>query len=121
MIHKIRSKHDFQKHYLTPLRTSPKPNASLVRAQARRRREVQWGRTQRQERERQQRAADELERAIEKRRWVYRHHLYAKVCAPSTLQLRGRDSCEGSMLPRTHTPDTSLFLRHPSSRETKTS
>ena len=78
-MHNIRSKYDYQKHYLTPLRTSPQPEAAtIVRAQARRRaerrREVEWGRRRRQIEE-----ADELERAIEKRRWVYRNNLYAKV------------------------------------------
>ena len=78
-MHNIMSKYDYQKHYLTPLRTPPQPEAATsVREQARRRaerrREVEWGRRRRQIEE-----ADELERAIEKRRWVYRNNLYAKV------------------------------------------
>ncbi|PCH34905.1 hypothetical protein WOLCODRAFT_78491 [Wolfiporia cocos MD-104 SS10] len=83
LIHHIRSKYDYQKHYLAPLRTSPRPLLQAVAAQhdARRRaasrREHEWGRRQR----RQQEEADELERAVEKRRWVYRHHLYAKHVA----------------------------------------
>lgn len=83
LIHNIRSKYDYQKHYLPPLRAASPSAAPLARAQAaqrrRARREVEWGRSVRRERERERRAADELERAIEKRRWVYRHHLYAKV------------------------------------------
>lgn len=87
LIHNIRSKYDFQKHYLPPLRTSPQPLSSnaLVRAtvqhRARTRREREWGRRQRQQRE----EADELERAVEKRKWVYRHHLFAKVSKATFL------------------------------------
>lgn len=46
---------------------------------------MEWGRNQRRERERERRAADELERAIEKRRWIYRHHLYAKHVASNSF------------------------------------
>ncbi len=79
-MHHIRGKYDYQKYYLIPLRTSPAPqNPAAVRADARRRaerrRNIEWGRRRRREVE----EADELERAIEKRRWVYRHKLYAKV------------------------------------------
>ncbi|KAI0338787.1 hypothetical protein BDW22DRAFT_1337477 [Trametopsis cervina] len=85
LIHDIRSKHDFSKHYLTPLRTSPRPAPAAVRAVALRRqaqrRDLRWGRNERTERERQRKAADELERAIEKRKWIYRHGLYAKHVA----------------------------------------
>lgn len=89
VIHQIRSKYDYQKHYLTPLRTSPKPRDAtatarqIARRRAEIRREREWGRRQHREQE----EADELERAIEKRRWVYRHHLYAKVSA------RYKDRC----------------------------
>lgn len=84
LIHNIRSKYDFQKHYLSPLRTSPRPAPPpLARVPGGRRRrtvrEVQWGRSERREREQEREAADALERAVEKRRWVYRHRLYAKV------------------------------------------
>ena len=116
LIHNIRSKYDYQKHYLTPLRTSPRPDAPLVRAQAtqrRRAREIEWGRNQRRERERERRAADELERAIDKRRWVYRHNLYAKVplptfCSASSPRAQGRIF---STLHPTSTHATVLFLR----------
>lgn len=83
LIHNIRSKYDFSKHYLTALRTSPRPEPASTRASNGRRRnqrqDVRWGRDHRRERERELRAADDLERAIEKRRWIYRNNLYAKV------------------------------------------
>ncbi|RPD55246.1 hypothetical protein L226DRAFT_470621 [Lentinus tigrinus ALCF2SS1-7] len=82
LMHHIRSKYDYQKHYLPPLRTSPQPESpAVIQANARqrvaRRREILWGQRRRRELE----EADELERAIEKRRWVYRHRLYAKHVA----------------------------------------
>ncbi|TFK86603.1 hypothetical protein K466DRAFT_492480 [Polyporus arcularius HHB13444] len=82
LMHNIRSKYDFQKHYLPPLRTSPQPESpAVVQANARRRvarrREIVWGQRRRRELE----EADELEQAVEKRRWVYRHRLYAKHVA----------------------------------------
>ncbi|KAI0700230.1 hypothetical protein C8T65DRAFT_709705 [Cerioporus squamosus] len=70
LMHNIRSKYDYQKHYLPPLRTN-------ARRRAARRREIVWG----QRRQRELEETDELERAIEKRRWVYRHRLYAKHVA----------------------------------------
>lgn len=79
LIHRIRSKYDYQKHYLNPLRTSPsplRPNGTVRRP--RERRERPWGRRQLEEME----EADELERAIAKRRWIYEHGLYAKVRFP---------------------------------------
>ena len=80
LMHNIRSKYDYQKHYLAPLRTSPKPQAVIAaradaRRRAERRREIEWGRRRRRDRE----EADDLERAVEKRKWVYRNGLYAKV------------------------------------------
>ncbi len=80
LMHNIRSKYDYQKHYLPPLRTSPQPESPAVvqanaRRRAARRREIVWGQRRRRELE----EADELEQAVEKRRWVYRHRLYAKV------------------------------------------
>ncbi|EPS94841.1 hypothetical protein FOMPIDRAFT_1133585 [Fomitopsis schrenkii] len=83
LIHHIRSTYDYQKHYLAPLRTSPRPHSAAIAAQrdarrrARTRREREWGRRQREAQE----EADELELAIEKRRWIYRHRLYAKHVA----------------------------------------
>ncbi|TCD65009.1 hypothetical protein EIP91_003330 [Steccherinum ochraceum] len=73
LIHHIRSKYDFQKHYLPPL---------PIR---RTRREVQWGRNNRRAQERQAAAIDDLDRAIDRRRWVYRHRLYAKHVASNAF------------------------------------
>ncbi|KAF8839189.1 hypothetical protein BDN67DRAFT_906055 [Paxillus ammoniavirescens] len=80
LIHHIRSQYDYQKHYLPP----PPPSPSLLstgesRARALRntRRVRQWGRRERQQRE----EADQLERAITRRRWIYQHELYAKHVA----------------------------------------
>ncbi|KDQ17204.1 hypothetical protein BOTBODRAFT_172272 [Botryobasidium botryosum FD-172 SS1] len=78
LIHQIRSQYDFQKYYLPPLRTSPPPLPPIQRHPRRQRREEpEWGRSQRAA----QSEATLLERAIEKRRWVYRHGLYAKHVA----------------------------------------
>ena len=105
LMHNVRSKYDYQKHYLAPLRTSPQPQAiAAVRADARRRaerrREVEWG----QRRRRAIEEADELERAIEKRRWVYRNNLYAKVSLHTLVWLRrhcfgGKATCEHYPMP----------------------
>jgi Zinc finger, C3HC4 type (RING finger) len=81
LIHSIRSRYDYRKHYLPSLRTSPLPshpaqtNAVLRTTRQRRRREREWGTRARESDE-----ADKLERSIAKRRWIYRHDLYAKVC-----------------------------------------
>ncbi|KAG8905865.1 hypothetical protein FRB99_008076 [Tulasnella sp. 403] len=83
LIHNIRSQYDFQKYYLAPLRTSPPPPTPLIPSgssntrRARPAPQVEWGRSRRIEQ-------DELDRAIEKRRWVYRHHLYAKHFGSNT-------------------------------------
>ncbi|KAF8811319.1 hypothetical protein BYT27DRAFT_7090135 [Phlegmacium glaucopus] len=80
LIHSIRSRYDYRKHYLPPLRTSPPPfrpaqtNAVLQTTRQRRRREREWGTRESDE-------ADKLERSIAKRRWIYRHDLYAKHVA----------------------------------------
>ncbi|KZT30048.1 hypothetical protein NEOLEDRAFT_1020686, partial [Neolentinus lepideus HHB14362 ss-1] len=83
LIHKIRSKYDYQKHYLPPLRsTSParlgqlsaEQSAAVLRTA---RREREWGRRARRQRE----EADAFDRAISRRRWLYEHDLYAKHVA----------------------------------------
>lgn len=93
LIHDIRSKYDFSKYFLTNLRTSSRPEASANRARGvvRRgqRRAARWGRDERREQEREQRAVDELDRAIEKRKWIYRHNLYAKVRHATFLRSLG--------------------------------
>ncbi|KAG8741110.1 hypothetical protein FRC10_003291 [Ceratobasidium sp. 414] len=96
LIHRIRSQHDYQKYYLPPLRTSPPPNNIVVEARAARRARARRGlptptssfvrlkanlrglvgTATAEETER-----DELDRAIEMRRWVYRHGLFAKHVA----------------------------------------
>jgi Ring finger domain len=75
LIHRIRSKYDYQKHYLLPLplRTSPPPPPpSRVRRQGGGKGKG-WGRRDGDT------ESDRLDLAITKRRWIYRHHLYAKV------------------------------------------
>ncbi|KAK2462172.1 hypothetical protein APHAL10511_005804 [Amanita phalloides] len=94
LIHNIRSKLDFSKHYLAPLRTSPIAQASpdfmtdLVPTTR-----IAWLRRRARERESERRRRereeldelDRLERSILKRRWIYRHHLYAKHVASNTF------------------------------------
>ncbi|KAF7333488.1 E3 ubiquitin-protein ligase Topors [Mycena venus] len=81
LIHKIRSRYDYQKHYLNPLPTSPVPLQPLPlrqnRAPRRRPRESQWGRQERTGSD----EADRLDRSIAKRKWIYEHDLYAKHVA----------------------------------------
>ncbi|KAI5891458.1 uncharacterized protein SCHCODRAFT_02629162 [Schizophyllum commune H4-8] len=84
LIHNIRSNYDYQRHYLNPLRTSPKP-ALAVRSTAaapirRRRAEREWGR-----RAARQAESDRLDESIRKRRWVYQHGLYAKHVASNSF------------------------------------
>ncbi|THH15425.1 hypothetical protein EW146_g5060 [Bondarzewia mesenterica] len=89
VIHHIRSNYDYQKHYLPPLRTSPRPlvpqsGRRAIHANSNRRaprRERQWGRREREARE----EADALERAISRRRWIYHHNLYAKHVASNSI------------------------------------
>ncbi|KIY49642.1 hypothetical protein FISHEDRAFT_40521 [Fistulina hepatica ATCC 64428] len=86
LIHNIRSRYDYQKHYLTPLRTSPPPLQSLRRQEVilpiRRRR-------RRQERESDtyfdsRSESDRLEASIEHRRLIYKYGLYAKHVASNS-------------------------------------
>ncbi|KAJ7882455.1 hypothetical protein B0H13DRAFT_2667374 [Mycena leptocephala] len=81
LIHKIRSRYDYQKHYLNPLPTSPVPLPLLPRRQnrapRRRQRDREWGRRERTDSD----EADKLERSVAKRRWIYEHDLYAKHVA----------------------------------------
>ncbi|KAG1769051.1 hypothetical protein EV702DRAFT_1142713 [Suillus placidus] len=82
VIHHIRSQFDYQKHYLPPQRSSSPQllptGESRVRVARRARRNRYWGRRDRHD-------ADELERAIARRRWVYQHHLYAKHVASNSF------------------------------------
>ncbi|KAG8751439.1 hypothetical protein FRC12_012446 [Ceratobasidium sp. 428] len=76
LIHRIRSQYDYQKYYLPPLRHSPPPENIVIEARTARRTRARRNTTSAEEIER-----DELDRAIEKRRWVYRHGLFAKHIA----------------------------------------
>ncbi|KAG1828256.1 hypothetical protein EV424DRAFT_1526824 [Suillus variegatus] len=82
IIHHIRSQFDYQKHYLPPPRSSSPQllptGESRVRVARRARRNRYWGRRDRHD-------ADELERAIARRRWVYQSHLYAKHVASNSF------------------------------------
>ncbi|KAF7981004.1 hypothetical protein HWV62_35835 [Athelia sp. TMB] len=88
LIHHIRSKYDYQKHYLAPLpdpHASPVPltrtsNDTRAGSHRNRARERTWGRRARMEAEERQ-VADELDRAIARRKWVYEHRLFAKHIA----------------------------------------
>ncbi|KAJ7653370.1 hypothetical protein B0H17DRAFT_1163619 [Mycena rosella] len=84
VIHKIRSRYDYQKHYLNPLPTSPVAPRPLAarqdRAPRRRRRDREWGRREPTESD----EADKLDRSIAKRRWIYEHDLYAKHVASNS-------------------------------------
>ncbi|KAH7886556.1 hypothetical protein F5I97DRAFT_1808133 [Phlebopus sp. FC_14] len=84
LIHHIRSQYDYQKHYLLPSRSSPQllpTGESRVRALRNTRRERQWGRRERRRRD----EVEQLDRAIARRRWVYRHDLYAKHVASNSF------------------------------------
>ena len=81
LIHRIRSTYDYQKYFLPPLRTSPRPLARSDGARIaaiHRRRERAWGPRDRAAQD----EADALERAVSRRRWLYQHDLYAKVRIP---------------------------------------
>ncbi|KAJ7722640.1 hypothetical protein DFH07DRAFT_759867 [Mycena maculata] len=83
VIHKIRSRYDYQKHYLNPLPASPVPLRPLPPRQTRaprRRPRDQWGRRERTDRD----EADKLDRSIAKRKWIYEHDLYAKHVASNS-------------------------------------
>ncbi|KAF9448688.1 hypothetical protein P691DRAFT_759702 [Macrolepiota fuliginosa MF-IS2] len=90
VIHDIRSRFDYRKHHLAPLRPTspqlllpPQTTAAIeARNAARRRRRDR-------ERERQQREElderDKLEHSIATRRWIYKHDLYAKHVASNSF------------------------------------
>jgi E3 ubiquitin-protein ligase Topors len=81
LIHHIRSSYDYQKHFLPPLRTSPRPlsrtDGTRIAPVTHRRRERVWGSRDRSARH----EADALQRAVSRRRWIYQHDLYAKHVA----------------------------------------
>ncbi|KAK1219545.1 hypothetical protein PQX77_017733 [Marasmius sp. AFHP31] len=88
VIHNIRSRYDYQKHFLPPLR-SKSPQMLPLRTSAsvgnRRRTRIPREIRQRSRREREERMeADRFERAVEHRRWIYKHDLYAKHVASNS-------------------------------------
>ncbi|KAF8324707.1 uncharacterized protein EI90DRAFT_3240386 [Cantharellus anzutake] len=91
IIHGIRSKFDYQKHFLPPLRRSPSPQTShtprgsdTTQFRRRRRTEVSWG-VASSTRQDLENTRDELGRAIERRRHVYRNRLFAKHIASNAF------------------------------------
>ncbi|KAK7030853.1 hypothetical protein VNI00_013961 [Paramarasmius palmivorus] len=82
------SRYDYQKHYLTPLRSSPPPMLPLRSrpAPARNRRRIPREVRERSRREREEREeADRFDQAVAKRKWVYKHDLYAKHIASNSF------------------------------------
>ncbi|KZP09355.1 hypothetical protein FIBSPDRAFT_760078, partial [Athelia psychrophila] len=88
LIHHLRARYDYQKHYLAPLR-SRSPNQLLPlassgnnngRSNTNTGRDRAWGRRARMAAEERQ-VADALEREIAKPKWVYEHRLFAKHVA----------------------------------------
>lgn len=80
IMHNIRSQYDFSKYHLPPLRSSPPPPLALSQPSVRRRRaapQIRWGRRSSTNEADQ----DEFDRAVERRKWVYRHRLFAKHVA----------------------------------------
>ncbi|TEB19918.1 hypothetical protein FA13DRAFT_1743749 [Coprinellus micaceus] len=81
VIHNIRSRYDYQKHFLAPLKSASPTRRTEQQAALRNVRE----RAARRRRERRGNGphdgmdeADRLERSIQKRKWIYEHDLYAK-------------------------------------------
>lgn len=113
LIHHIRSDHDYQKHFLAPLRTSPVPSPSRHRpllannaARRRRRQPENWGGAPNTRADAES-IRDALDRAIEKRKWVYRHNLFAKVSLSADSWLR-----EGSLMPQLQHMASNAFTRY---------
>ncbi|KAJ3576318.1 hypothetical protein NP233_g498 [Leucocoprinus birnbaumii] len=90
VIHDIRTRYDYRKHHLAPLRSSspqllrpPQTTAAIEARNAARRRR------QERERERHRREElderDQLELSIAMRRWIYKHDLYAKHVASNSF------------------------------------
>jgi len=80
LIHSIRSRYDYRKHFLPPLRSSS-PSPERARQHAVREARQRAARERRARRRHDEvDEADRLERSIARRRWIYEHNLYAKVC-----------------------------------------
>ena len=120
LIHHIRSTYDYQKHFLTPLRTSPRPLArsdGTRIAAPHRRRERAWGPRDRAAQD----EADALERAVSRRRWIYQHDLYAKVRPTNLTNICATDFVIVSTLHRISIRVTGRTRPPHSSRHRKTS
>ena len=120
LIHRIRSMYDYQKHFLPPLRTSPRPltRSDGARISAmHRRRERAWGPRDRAAQD----EADALERAVSRRRWIYQHNLYAKVCKQVDYMRCIPTECTVSTSLRTNIRATARTLPPHSSQHRKTS
>lgn len=112
LIHHIRSTHDYQKHFLPPLRTSPPPVSRTYGARIasmHRRRERVWGLRDRAAQD----EVDALERAVGRRRWIYRHNLYAKASLPLTHCLLREQNSNPSLACRLEQVHTLPPLPHP--------
>lgn len=97
VIHDIRSRFDYRKHHLAPLRSNspklllpPQTTAAIDARNAARHRRRERERVRRQREELDER--DKLELSIATRRWIYKHDLYAKVCVRVPLSFRQFDS-----------------------------
>ncbi|KAF9479848.1 hypothetical protein BDN70DRAFT_771058, partial [Pholiota conissans] len=84
LIHSIRSRYDYCKHYLLPLRTSPPYCPVQNNPILQNTRNCAWRRRRERER-RDDTENDKLERSIEFRQWIYRHDVYAKHVASSSF------------------------------------
>ena len=87
LIHNIRSRFDYRKHFLPPLKSnSPTRQREQENVLNNARQRVARRRRERQRNIRHDEIdqADRLERSIAKRRWIYDHDLYAKVHLAST-------------------------------------
>lgn len=87
IVHHIRSRTDFQRRFLPPLRTSPPllPLRAEAASETQRRSRLSRDERDRRRRElaraREREEMDRLDQAIQKRKWVYAHGLYAKHVA----------------------------------------
>ncbi|KAF8230842.1 hypothetical protein L208DRAFT_1459428 [Tricholoma matsutake] len=82
VIHTIRSRYDFRKHYLAPL--SPEPQVRQAQEERTRQRRAARARARDLRMKDEREESDKLERSIAKRRWVYQHNLYAKHVASNS-------------------------------------
>lgn len=86
IIHNIRSTFDYQKSFLPPMRTSPPPLPTLSQQTSRARvaRERAWARRF------SRNLNDEIDSALEKRKWVYRHKYAVYILSSYETQTQCR-------------------------------